>query len=68
MRPIHTYVDMLSDLRILVFGTFLKLARHVQTPRSQRLFNGFQSFLVQNKGEVLLVLFLHSTVSCSNLK
>ena len=59
---------MLSDLRILVFNTFLKLAMHVQTSRSQRLFNGFQCFLVQNEGEVLLVSFLHSTVSCFHLR
>ena len=59
---------MLSDLRILIFGTFLELAMHVQTSRSQRLFNGFQSFLVQNEGEVLLVSFLDSTVSCFHLR
>ena len=62
-----TYVDMLSDLRILVFGTFLKLAMHVQTSRSQRLFNGIQSSLVLNEGEVLLVSFLDFTVSCFHL-
>ena len=67
VSSIDTYVDMLSDLRILVFGTFLKLAMHVQTSRSQRLFNGFQSFLVQNEGEVLLVSFLDFTVSCFHL-
>ena len=54
---------MLNDLRILVFGTFLELAMHVQTSRSQRLSNGFQSFLLQNEGEVLLVSFLDFTVS-----
>ena len=59
---------MLSDLRILVFGTFLKLAMHVQTSRSQRLFNGIQSSFVQNEGEVLLVSFLSSTVSCFHLR
>ena len=58
---------LLSDLRILVFGPFLKLAMHVQTTRSPRLFNGFQSFLVQNEAEVLLVSFLHATVSCVHL-
>ena len=54
---------MLSDLRILVFGTFLELAMHIETSRSQRLFYGFQCFLVQNEGVVLLLSFLDSTVS-----
>ena len=57
----------MSVLRILVFGPFLKLAKHVQTTRSPRLFNGFQCFLVQNEAEVLLVSFLHSTVPCVHL-
>ena len=59
---------MLRDLRILVFGTFLELAMHVQTSLSQRLFNGFQWFLVQNEGEVLLVSFLDSTVFCFHVR
>ena len=58
---------MLSDLRVLVFDTFFKLAMHVQTSRSQRLLNGIQSFLVLNEGEVLLVSFLDFTVSCFHL-
>ena len=53
---------MLSDLRILVFGTFVELAMHIETSRSRRLFYGFQCFLVQNEGVVLLVSFLDSTV------
>ena len=40
----------------------------VQTSRSQRLFHGFQSSLVQNESEVLLVSFLDSTVSCLHLR
>ena len=59
---------MLEDLRILVLSTFLELAMHLQTSRSQRLFNGFQCFLVQNEGEVLLVSFLDSTGSCFRLR
>ena len=65
---IDTYIDMLSDLRILVFGTFLKLAMHVQTSRSQRLFNGIQSSLVLNEGDVLLVSFVDFTVSCFHVR
>ncbi len=43
---------------ILGFGTFLELARHLQSTRSRRLVNGFWWFLVQNKVESLLVSFL----------
>ena len=57
----------MSVLRILVFDHFLKLAMHVQTTRSPRLFNGFQCFLVQNEAEVLLVSFLQFTVPCVHL-
>ena len=63
VASIDTYVDMLSDLRILVFGTFVELAMHIETSRSRRLFYGFQCFLVQNEGVVLLVSFLDSTVA-----
>ena len=57
----------LCDLRILVFGTFLKLAMHIQTSRSQRLLNGIQSFFMLNEGDILLVSLLDFTVSCFHL-
>ena len=41
---------------------------HVQTTRSLRLFNRFESFLVQNEGGVLLVSFLHGAALCSSVK
>ena len=41
-----------------VFGTFLESTCKLQSTRSPRLPNGFWWFLVQNKAEVLLVLFL----------
>ena len=65
---IHALQQHNSDIRILFFGTFLKLAMHVQTSRSQRLLNGIQRFLVLNEGEVLLVSFLDFTVSCCHLR
>ena len=40
------------------FGTFLELAWHLQSTRSRRLINSFGWFLVLNKAESLLVLFL----------
>ena len=45
-------------IRVFSFGTFLELAWHLQSTRSRRLVNGFRWFLVQNKAESLLVLFL----------
>ena len=42
---------------ILGFGTFLELARHLQSTRSRRLLNGSWWFLVQNEAESLIVLF-----------
>ena len=50
------------DVCVFGFGTFLKPSTQLQTTRSPRLLNGFRCFLVQNEGEILLVLFLSSTV------
>ena len=52
----------MHDLRVFVFDTFLKSPMQLQTTRSPRLLNGFWCFLVQNEEEILLVLFLFSTV------
>ena len=48
----------MSKTRVFGFGTFLELAWHLQSTRSRRLLNWFWWFLVQNKVESLLVLFL----------
>ena len=52
----------MHDVRVFVFGTFLKPHRQLQTTGSPRLLNRFWCFLMQNEEEVLLVLFLFSTV------
>ena len=52
----------------LFLDIFFELAMHVQTTRSPRLLNGFWCFLVQNKGEVQLVLFLSFPTTSSQLK
>ena len=44
------------------FWSFLETLTQLQTTRSPRLLNGFWCFLVQNEEEILLVLFLFSTV------
>ena len=44
--------------RVLVFGAFLKPTTQLQRTRSRRPLNRFWCFLVQNKVESLLVLFL----------
>ena len=56
--------SFMSDLRILGFDPFLKLAMHVQTARSPRLFNGFQCFFGAkwSWGLVCFVSTLHSSV------
>ena len=48
----------MTKLRVFGFGTFLELRCHLQSTRSRRLVNEFWWFLVQNKIESLLVLFL----------
>jgi len=52
----------MRDLRVFVFEAFLKSSMQLQTTRSPRLLNGFGCFWMQNEEEVLLVLFLFSTV------
>ena len=52
----------MAKIRVFSFGTFLEPAWHLQSTRSRRLLNGFWCFLVQNEEEILLVLFLSSTV------
>ena len=44
------------------FWNFFETTLQLQTTRSRRLFNGFWCFLMQNEEEILLVLFLFSTV------
>ena len=48
----------MRDVCIFVFEMFLKSTMQLQTTRSRRLLNGFWWFLLQNKVEILLVLFL----------
>ena len=59
---IEHYCQYMHDLRVFVFGAFFKPPLQLQTTRSPRLLNGFWCFLVQNEEEVLLVLFLFSTL------
>ena len=56
LRPLR------PDVCVFGFGTFLKPSTQLQTTGSPRLLNGFRCFLVQNEGEILLDLFLSSTV------
>ena len=48
----------MAQTRVFSFGCFLELGWHLQSTRSRRLLNGFWWFLVQNKVQSLLVLFL----------
>ena len=59
---IEHYCQYTHDLRVFVFGAFLKPPLQLQTTRSPRLLNGFWRFFMQSEEEVLLVSFLFSTV------
>ena len=59
---IKHYCHCTHDVCVYVLGAFLKPPMQLQTTRSPRLLNGFRRFLMQNEEEILLVLFLFSTV------
>ena len=56
------YCQSMHDVCVFVLGALLKPPMQLQATRSPRLLNGFRHFFMQNEEEILLVLFLFSTV------